>query len=929
MQLHFKLLFISVLCINSTLYTQTLPPIQSFPMEEYAAGNQNWMVAQGSDREIYVANNEGVLVFDAYRWKLYPTNSIVRSVVVLDGILYSGSYMDFGYWEKNTNGELSYHSLVEKHQFPIIEDEQFWNIYLLDDTLIFQSLNRLILLNRETSEIKSITPDLPITKSFVIDNRLFFQLESDGVYELDGNGITYLFGKSEFKNTEVIQLFPLSDGFRVLTSTKGLFSYRNNRLLKWNILQDDFLKDLVYSGLQSANGDYVIGTVSNGLYIISENGRKSKHYNFEKGLLNNTVLSIYEDADLNLWLGLDSGLNCVNINSPYEAFIDAKGQLGTVYSSIRFNNRLYVASNRGLFYRSLNNPEANFKPINGLLGQNWNLEVVDGVLFCGHDMGTFVVQVDRAIRIGSYIGAWTHKRVNRNTIIVGAYDGVHVLKRINGVWKYGFKVSGFDISSRHLELIQDREVLISHEYKGVYRLQLSSDLSSVDKISELSVKRGRHSSLSKFNDAVYYLSPDGFFEYDVDSKEFLPVAVSSEMFQNDSYLSGKMILDAQNRIWTFFEKNIAILQKNIFDASFSIQKVPIHSDFRKANLGFENVGTLSSTSYLLGTMNGFLILDLNKYEVPMSSLHFNQITASNVTQDFVKLPLQSSSVLDPDMNNLRFDFSVPFYSKLNNIQFQWYLEGYQSDWVPWSNNSFVEFKNLDYGNYTFHIRAQSGQQLIGEPLKHSFTISFPWYLSYWAMIGYLLFLVFVSLFINNLYTNYYRKQQTKYVEEANRELAIKELASKKELVEFKNEQLNQSIENKNRELAISTMSMIKKNSLLGSIKAELQSLSNLSGLSSVIRIIDHNINNDDDWNFFEVAFNNADQDFLKKIKEIHPNLTPNDLRLCAYLRLNLSSKEIASLLNITSKSVEIKRYRLRKRMNLEHGTNLISYILSV
>ena len=297
MQFHFKLLFISVLCINSTLYTQTLPPIQSFPMEEYAAGNQNWMVAQGSDREIYVANNEGVLVFDAYRWKLYPTNSIVRSVVVLDGILYSGSYMDFGYWEKHTNGELSYHSLVEKHQFPIIEDEQFWNIYLLDDTLIFQSLNRLILLNRETSEIKSITPDLPITKSFVIDNRLFFQLESDGVYELDGNGITYLFGKSEFKNTEVIQLFPLSDGFRVLTSTKGLFSYRNNRLLKWNILQDDFLKDLVYSGLQSANGDYVIGTVSNGLYIISENGRKSKHYNFEKGLLNNTVLSIYEDAD--------------------------------------------------------------------------------------------------------------------------------------------------------------------------------------------------------------------------------------------------------------------------------------------------------------------------------------------------------------------------------------------------------------------------------------------------------------------------------------------------------------------------------------------------------------------------------------------------------------------------------------------------------
>jgi DNA-binding CsgD family transcriptional regulator len=125
------------------------------------------------------------------------------------------------------------------------------------------------------------------------------------------------------------------------------------------------------------------------------------------------------------------------------------------------------------------------------------------------------------------------------------------------------------------------------------------------------------------------------------------------------------------------------------------------------------------------------------------------------------------------------------------------------------------------------------------------------------------------------------------------------------------------------------MSMIKKNTLLGSIKDELLNLKDLSEVKKVVRHVDKNINNDDDWNFFEEAFNNADQDFLKKIKDIHPRLTPNDLRLCAYLRLNLSSKEIASLLNISSKSVEIKRYRLRKRMNLEHGTNLISYILSV
>jgi DNA-binding CsgD family transcriptional regulator len=68
---------------------------------------------------------------------------------------------------------------------------------------------------------------------------------------------------------------------------------------------------------------------------------------------------------------------------------------------------------------------------------------------------------------------------------------------------------------------------------------------------------------------------------------------------------------------------------------------------------------------------------------------------------------------------------------------------------------------------------------------------------------------------------------------------------------------------------------------------------------------------------------------LKKVKLAHPSLTPNDLRLCAYLRLNLSSKEIAPLLNISVRSIEIKRYRLRKKMELPHETGLVEYILSI
>ena len=136
---------------------------------------------------------------------------------------------------------------------------------------------------------------------------------------------------------------------------------------------------------------------------------------------------------------------------------------------------------------------------------------------------------------------------------------------------------------------------------------------------------------------------------------------------------------------------------------------------------------------------------------------------------------------------------------------------------------------------------------------------------------------------------------------------------------------------KSKELAVSTMNLMEKNKLLALIKDDLNKTSDEGNrnLKSVISTITQNINEEDSWNIFREAFDIADKDFLKKIKQAHSILTPNDLRLCAYLRLNLSSKEIAPLLSISVRSVEIKRYRLRKKMDLSHEQGLVEYILSV
>ena len=222
-----------------------------------------------------------------------------------------------------------------------------------------------------------------------------------------------------------------------------------------------------------------------------------------------------------------------------------------------------------------------------------------------------------------------------------------------------------------------------------------------------------------------------------------------------------------------------------------------------------------------------------------------------------------------------------------------------------------------------------GGKLSENIASYSFTISRPWYLSVLALILYFFTLVILFFGIHKLYKSYYTQKQMNLLSVEKRKQKRKKLKTAKELAQIRNEKLKSEIESKNRELAVATMSMIKKNELLNSIKDQLIIADNPSKIKSVISTINKNINNDDDWKFFQEAFNNADKDFLKKIKEKHQELTANDLRLCAYLRLNLSSKEIAPLLNISVRSVEVKRYRLRKKMDLPHENGLVNYILEL
>jgi DNA-binding CsgD family transcriptional regulator len=338
---------------------------------------------------------------------------------------------------------------------------------------------------------------------------------------------------------------------------------------------------------------------------------------------------------------------------------------------------------------------------------------------------------------------------------------------------------------------------------------------------------------------------------------------------------------------------------------------------------------LSNAVYLIGTVDGYYTINSTDLSFKNYVVSISNISINKLNQKKNNTSINEEGNFKYNENNISFSYTVPEYNKYINAEYQYILEGVHEDWSAWSAKSSVSFENLAPGDYTFTVKSKITDSSLENKASFSFTISKPWYASNLALFFYIILIIVIAYFINKAYGKYYEKQREKLIEENNRLLEIKELENEQVLMKVKNEQLSQDVDAKSRELAVSTMSLINKNELLSIIKADLKKTEDDSkNIKSVISTINKNITQEDAWNVFKEAFDNTDKDFLKKVKLVHASLTPNDLRLCAYLRLNLSSKEIAPLLNISVRSVEIKRYRLRKKMDLSHIQGLVEYILS-
>ncbi|MDM8003996.1 MAG: triple tyrosine motif-containing protein [Bacteroidota bacterium] len=933
------------------------PFIRNFSKADYRASTQNWAVAQDARGFMYFANNDGLLVYDGVQWHLFPMPnlSMVRSIHIDDrNNIYIGAYNDLGRMVAEPNGKLSFRSLRDSIPYEFRNFDDVWNIFTFRDRTMFQSYNAAYFY-REGSPMTVVAAPSRFQNSYLVRGRLIFNDTENGLMEFDGTRLVGLRGCEALAGEDIWSVLPFGQGSEILICTlrNGLFVYDGYKLKKWDIpVNRTLIRDRVFSATVLHDGHYAIGTILNGVMILDSEGNIIQHINRKKGLQNNTVLDLFTDRAGNLWLALNNGIDYLVVNSPL-TFIRSYEGFGAGYTSLIHKGKLYLGTNQGLYVKEWPEREAgsDFRIIPGTSGQVWYLGIHNGVILCGHDEGTFRIQGEEATLISDVSGGWKYMELKRHPgyLIGGTYSGIILFRWEQGTWKFVRQLAGINESFRVFEEDRNGDIWMSHGFKGIFRVTVSDGLDSVTGVRYYNSSNGLPSdfylNIVRVRGQLVVVSETEIYEYSPAEDRFIKSVYFNQLLSPVVAIS-YLFEDTGGNIW-YVAKNMAGVFRLKEDHSYENITTPFLLLAGRFIHGFETFYPYSPEDVIIGTEDGFAHYSsrtagqgyegFSVYITKGEALHQDSVFYYGRT--FLSQGEESSYRFRYAHNDLRFTYASPVYDNAGNTEYSYRLSGYEDEWSDWSRASVKEYSNLPDGRFSFEVKARNQLGIESAPDSVEFVIGHPWYKSPVAYISYILAssgLVILLIRFISWRIELSKKKNQRIYEAKEQEYKRQALESEKEIIRIRNEKLQAEMILRDKELANEAMNLVRKNEFLNEIRDNLNYLRDgcrdeetTLRVNEILTRIGREVDSNRQREVFENAFDEVHEEFLQRVKSRYPQLTPAELRLCAYLKMNLPTKEIAPLLNISVRGVEIGRYRIRKKMGISRNVNLTTHLLNI
>ncbi|OXB00933.1 triple tyrosine motif-containing protein [Flavobacterium pectinovorum] len=946
-----------------------VPFITNYNPKTYKAASENWDVLQDSKGMMFFANHFGIMQFDGVRWNIVtqPENkSMVRSLAIdKNDRIYVGAQCDFGYTFQLPNGQYKYTSLVKLLPVSSRNFGDVLHTVVRNNEVIFFSNEKIFIY--KNNKIKVIESTSNFDEFFNVGTSIYVLDNRKGLLKLKDDVLIPVEKGQQFLGMKIRKAFATKDGLMLLTQKNGLFIYKNN-LIKPFVTEADYLlkQYQITTAILFPDGYLGIGTRQSGLIVIDSTGHLIQHINKQMGLQNEYVTNLKTDKEGNLWVTLKEGISLIQISSPLSRILDTSSSETKIYCSQIYQNKLYIATDNGLFwmdwqaYKNGKRENTHFQHISGMSENVWNVGVFGKSLLAFEKNGIYEIKGNSAQLLAKTDGAWQGINIpNRpDLLLVGGYNGMHLLKKINDSWVYQHKIKGFQESSRII-VTDNESIWLAHGYKGIFKIKLNKTFDAVSDLQFYNQESGFPSSLFlntfKINNQILFGTTKGIYKQDKTSKKMIPDAVFKKYLGLENHIR-LLKADNQNNFWYVSGENTGKMTRQT-NGNFTVEELP----FRKLRYlyvpGFENIQTTTNGDVFFGTQDGLIHYNATKNKsyqakykaiisevkciLPKDSLLFSSrydVLPNNIKLDKNEL----TPVLSHSNNALHFSFASLCYDEADATKYEYWLEGFEEKWSDWSLQTEKEYTNLPENEYIFHVRAKNIYDVVSEEAIFKFEISPPWYRTSWAYILYLLLfgvLIYAIIKYQKNLAERDREQlilnQEKELLRNRAELNEQKLALEQQNMAIMRENLEATINLKNAKVASSTVNLIHLNEILLSIKELIGQIDkkndtnvNFSLLTKINRLIDHELQGDQHWNEFEEIFNQLHDNFMQRLKTSFPELTPRDMRLCAYLRMNFNTKEIAPLLGISVRGVEDTRYRIRKKLQLSSDANITEFILN-
>nr|WP_315143444.1 histidine kinase [uncultured Flavobacterium sp.] len=911
-----KLLYILFFILASVqLYAQELLPfVENYNKSDYQGDNQIWSVAQGNDAAMYFANNYYLLRYDGVKWEKYslPNKTIIRSVMVDGDRIYTGSYKEFGYWFRK-NGKMYYVSISNKSNvFDDSDNEEIWKIFKFKNEIYFQSFNGVFLYDGKI--IKENKFPFLVSYCFEVDNQLLVASVEKGIYKMNGSGFEKIEGWSILENNVIHAIEKHQNKTYIFTKKNGVYVEENGVLSAWNNPLNTILKTANINVAKFIkNNKLIIGTANKGVYIFDLNSGSYKNINRNNVLMNNSILSIGQDKENDLWLGLDNGIAHIEVNSPISIFYDNSGILGSVYSVVSTPKGYLMASNHGVFKYE----DKQLSLIPNTQGQAWNISKINNKYLIGHNEGTFVYDNGLFYKSSSINGGWnlTKSSIN-NSYLQATYSGVIIYNNATDLKQY-IVINKILKPIKYVAQNRKNEIWAADNNRGLYRIQYNDayETTNVENVTQRSkIANDFGVKIFEFRNEILFLINKSWYTYNSISNKLEANELFNANFKNIS------------NIVSIDENHFLVLQEgllyHIYAHDNKFIRTIIQEKYYKGKIINDNLKVFKNKeNYLLNLDDGFISLQLKYANKKKSNISVEAFVDNTLVKNKAKIKYNSelrihviSGVFGATRPNL-------FY-KINGTK----------EFIP-VNEGLIVLNNLNSGSHEITIYLHDGLHY-DKISNFQFIVAKPWYFSFW-MIALYFIIIGVILYLYYKWNNLRYIQKMKLQEEElkhQKKILEMELKAENELnsQEYEKHILELEIQSKSSEVAGKSLSIAKQSEMIEKIQGILDTETDFNKLKSEIKkAIKINSVNKHEWETFETNLNQIHNAFIVNLSKKYPNLTPKDIKLCIYLKMNLSSKEIAPMMNISFRGVELQRYRLRKKLNLVQDENLSKFLLTV